>query len=198
MIDFTSYKTDLSKYYPEFLAEYEELKALGQAIEFELDEFHKQIESVHHNLMASTADEDGLKRFEKIYGLYPTDDATIEDRRLAILAKMTAKMPYTKRALATLLDSLVGEDGYTLRIETAEYMVYVAVELKRMNQINAISDLLRKVIPANMGYDLQIRYNQYYMLEPFAYSKTSSYTYEQLRSDTSIRDAFINQGGVLI
>ena len=200
MIDFENLPIDIAGRWPEFLQNKKELQAVAYTIEEEFKKLRKETDRVYRNHYVMTADADGLARFERLpnINLKPRDDSTLEDRRMAILAKMQTRLPYTKRRLKQLLTALLGEGMFELDVRTSEYMVYVTVELKRKNQVNAIADLVRRAIPANMDYKIQVRYNQYYMLTKFTYAELEGYTYEQLKTDPEIKDIFLERGGEII
>lgn len=200
MIDIKLLPIDMAQYWPPYLQNKQEMLALAHAVKVELQKYQNEVDRVYKNQYVMTADEEGLARFEALpnINIKPRNDATLEDRRMAILAKMQTRLPYTKRRLKQLLTALLGEGMFDLDIRTPEYMVYVTVELKRKNQINAIADLLRRAIPANMDYKIQVRYNQYYMLTKFTYEELKGYTYQQLKEDPRIKEIYLERGGVLI
>ena len=200
MIDIENLPVSISGRWPEFLQNKKELQAVSYTLEEEFKKLRKETDRVYKNHYVMTADADGLARFERLpnINLKPRDDSTLEDRRMAILAKMQTRLPYTKRRLKQLLTALLGEDMFDLDIRTSEYMVYITVELKRKNQVNAIADLVRRAIPANMDYKIQVRYNQYYLLTKFTYAELKEYTYQRLKEDPRIKEIYLERGGKLI
>lgn len=197
MIDLTKLPVDILRSWPPYLQEKKEMQEIAKTLNLSLRDLYAQTDKVYHNFFVMTADEDGLARFEDYYNIQPRNDSTLEDRRLEILAKMQTRLPYTKRMLNSLLKALLGEGLYTLDIQTNNYLVRVVVELKRKNQVNSVAALLRRVIPANMGYEVVVRYNQYYMLSKMTYNDLKAYTYNQLKESPEIKEHYLEQGGTL-
>lgn len=198
MIDLKTLPVDILRSWPPYLQEKLEMQELAETLNLSLKELYAAMDKAYRNFFVMTADEEGLARFEAYYDIQPRNDSTLEDRRLEILAKMQTRLPYTKRMLNQLLKALLGEDMYTLEIKTSEYLVKVTVELRRKNQVQSVADLLRRVIPANMNYEILIRYNQYYMLTKFTYEELAAYTCDEVKESPEIKEIYLERGGELI
>ena len=129
--------------------------------------------------------------------LHKLDDS-LEDRRVAILAKLNTRLPYTRRVLIQFFNNLVGADGYTLRIDYGRRMIFLKIELSRKNQVAAIARMLRQVLPANMMFDIKLKYNQVYMLKVFKPDELKTYTVGQIKVDERLKRDFLAKGGELI
>ena len=79
----------------------------------------------------------------------PKGTATVEDRRLAILARINASLPYTYRQLENFLRNICADD-YTMTLDNENYTLTVLLSLSRQNQFDEVSNLLARVIPANL------------------------------------------------
>ena len=189
---------DLIRLWPDYLHDYKEMQEINRVLAQAFRNYNVRLQHIYENHYVSTAHEDGIARFESELGIIPRDDATLEDRRFEVLTKLRNRPPYTKRTLKMLLDSLLGVGMYTLDIRVKDYQVDVLVELKRRNQVNAVADLLRRVIPANMGYTVQVRYNQYYLLTKFTYAELKKYTYKDLRENPRIKEIYLDRGGTIL
>ena len=198
MIDIKGLPVDILQSWPEYLQDKREMQAIAETLNASLKDYYTETDATYRNLFVASADEAGLERYESFYGIQPRNDSTLDDRRMEILTKMQTRMPYTKRMLNGLLTSLLGADSYTLEVKTSEYKVTVIVELKRKNQVNAVAALLRRAIPANMLYEITVRYNQCYQLSKFTYAELKAYTCAQVREAPEIREAYLERGGKLI
>lgn len=189
---------DVSKHWPEFLKEFEELQEIAR---IENEQLEKQAQEINLLGLASfvqNADVKYLPLFEQWWRITVPTNATEEDRRVAIITEMNKRMPYTKRLLKRFLDGLVGADGYVMDIVYAERRLNLLIELKRINQVEAVRKMLREVLPANMLYDIQIRYNQLYLFKKFTLGELKQYTLGQLLRDPNIRQIYVERGGELI
>lgn len=163
-----------------------------------LEEANNSLDRIKADLYIETATERGLARHEKTLGILAPEGASLEDRRIAIIAYLNTKIPYTKNGLHYFLTSLVGKDGYALSIDYAKRNLLLKLDLSRKHQLQAIKDMLRRIIPANMEMSVTLRYNQVYMLKQFTVDELKAYTVEDLRSNGEIKQKFIEKGGVLI
>ena len=188
---------DLIRLWPDYLHNYKEMQEINEVLAFAFKNYLSRTQRMYENHYVLTAHEDGIARFESELGIIPREDASLEDRRFEVLTKLRNRPPYTKRALKMLLDSLLGVGMYTLTIETSKYDVTVSVELTRKNQVNAVADLLRRIVPANMFCTVKVKYNQYYMLSKFTYAELKQYTYRDLRENPRIKEIYLERGGKL-
>jgi hypothetical protein len=196
--DITALKINIEGYWPEFYREYKDLLAIAAALDVQLKQTQKTVQSAHTNGFVYLADEDGIARYEKEFGIIPAADANLEDRRVEVVSRLNSRTPYTKRVLKRFLDNLVGADGYTMAVDYANHMVKIMIELKRKKQVASVSELLRRVLPANMDYVCQIRYNQLYMLKKFTFTELAKYKISDLKDDPEIKEIFVSRGGELI
>lgn len=189
---------DIIRLWPDYLHSYREMQEINETLAFAFKNYLSRTQRMYENHYVMTAHEDGIARFEAELGIIPRDDASLEDRRFEVLTKLRNRPPYTKRALKMLLDSLLGAGLYTLSIDTSKYDVTVSVELTRKNQVNAVADLLRRIVPANMFCNVKVKYNQYYMLSKFTYAELKQFTYRDLRENPRIKEIYLDRGGTIL
>lgn len=155
------------------------------------------INQLYDQAFMDTITDPMLELLEQWWSIAIPQNATLEDRILAVRAKMASRCLYTKRSLHQMLASLCGPDGFVLTINHSGFIVKVLVELKNKNQVDTIKHTLHTVLPANMIYEVTIRYNQWYMLKPFRYEEIKDLTYKEVKEDEIVRETFISKGGVL-
>ena len=112
----------------------------------------------------------------------PKGTATVEDRRLAILARINASLPYTYRQLENFLRNIC-DDDYTMTLDHTNYTITVLLSLSRQNQFDEVSNLLAKVIPANLICNVGLKYNKYKSIKQYQYSLLINYTCYEIRTD---------------
>ena len=92
-------QVDLVSYLPPFMKAYKEPVA---ALDAENPEFYlmwSAVDRVLRNRFIETADEYGLSRYEKMLGIYPSAEDTLESRRSRVRSKWFNKIPYTMKTL---------------------------------------------------------------------------------------------------
>lgn len=142
-------KTELISYLPPFLAEYEEIRETLKAQDPEFDSLWEASERVLRNGFADTADEAGVKRFEKLLGITPSQEDSIEVRRSAIRSRWLRSLPYTAGMLIKKLTVLCGND-FKVTVSPDEYKVRIITHLRLYGEILALREILDEMIPANM------------------------------------------------
>ena len=100
---------DLVSYLPPFLQEYKEINATLTAENPEFSLIWSAKEQILYNCFIATADANGIARYEKILGIYPSPEDTLESRRSRVQVQRTNLIPYTLR-------SLIGLNCYAAKI----------------------------------------------------------------------------------
>lgn len=188
----------IKDYWPDVIKRLDLMASLSEAETLALGEVEISLKALEADFYVESATERGLARYEKMLGLLVPDGASLEDRRVAVLAKLNTRIPYTKRGLERFLANLVGKEGYYLELDYKKRKLTLKLELSRKHQLMAVKEMLRRVLPANMEILLLLRYNQIYMLKPFNVEELKAYTVEGVRSDEALKTKFIQKGGVLI
>ncbi len=143
---------DLVSYLPTFMQEYKEPVI---ALKTEKPEFcvvWKAADRVLHNHFISTADEYGISRFEKLLGIYPNTDDTLESRRSRVQSKWFNQIPYTFRVLLQKLMALCGSADFTVMqdFETG-YTLTIDTHLTLFGQIEDLENMVETILPCNIA-----------------------------------------------
>lgn len=179
----------LIDYLPPFLAEYREYRYLFDALWGEISENDQsildRIESALNDTFIASVDEAGIRRWEKMLSIIPSVEASLEDRREIIRMKLVGERPYTYEKLEELLNKLLGEDQYVMQM-TSAYELSVLVELTSRFQYAAAVDLLNKIVPANIGVNVGLRYNQHNKyIGIYTHDQMAAYTHQQLKEEAT-------------
>lgn len=172
----------LLSYIPDFLKEYREMKVLQQVMEPEIQEMEDETELLFGNQFISTAEERGLRLYEKMLGMQVFADDTLEDRSFKVLSMWSRMIPYTRTALRKRLNILCGEDGYSLIIDPGKVLI-VRVALKSKSCFDEVKKVLEEFVPCNMVIDLQLLYNQHEMLKQFTHRQLGAWSHRQIRNE---------------
>lgn len=173
----------ISSYYPDVIKEIREFKVLAQAEDSSLSIIYETLENIMDDQFIETAKNYGLSRLEKIVEIKPKDTDTLDERRFKILAKYNEDIPYTYRKLVELLNTLCGKDGYVLEIKNSDFSLRVLVELKKKKNIKAVTNTLERIVPMNMIFKVELRYNQHVTLKNFTHKSLADYTHFQIREE---------------
>lgn len=129
------------------------------------------------------ATENGLARREEMLEITPYATDTIDDRRLRILARYNENIPYTRKTLENLLESLCGEDGYTLEIITREFTVNVEVSLNVKTQVETITSSFERILPYNMMFSVTLLYNKWEKTKDKLWAEVQGFLWLELQEN---------------
>lgn len=179
----------LIKYLPTWMRPYYEFRVLFAALEKENEEIDTDINKLFCNLFILFADADGIKAYEDIMGVKPSDNQTLEERKSYLLNKITSYPPYTKIWLNEKLEFLIGAYGFEIDIWNWLYEVNITLEQANRAYVDAVKEVF-KDLPANLKTTVTVRKNLYAMLKSakLTYATLEAYTHEQLQ-DSLIKEA---------
>ena len=160
------------------MREYKEIREIMQTEDCEFEAVQRDVMRCLDDSFAAHACGEGLRRWEKLYGIVPKAGDCESERRFAVLARLSESLPYTVNALNRAL-SVLCSDGYSLCMEG--YTVTVRMSLQVQDALASVEQLLRRYVPANMVIDLDLVYNRHSLFSQYKYSQLCSYTHRDLR-----------------
>ena len=140
----------LIDYLPPIVKKIRELQEICAAEQPNFDEAEKEIENILCRVFVSRADEKGIMRFEKVYGITPSPEETIEQRRVNILIRNIKRNISLPEVLTILynytvnieLDCDYNEDEaiITLKDETTD----IAIIYKALDEIAPLNVYIKE------------------------------------------------------
>lgn len=170
----------LKEHLPPLLQGVDEYEALCETVESELDRLRAGIEEVRQNLIVSTAEEEGLSRFERALGL--VQSGSFADRRAAILARMV-DLPYSEPRVRARLAAMVGENGFQMLVNGQSIKLLLSLEAK--SAFDAVSEVLRAVLPANTTLVVELKLTTNAQLAALTHQALSEFTHEEMRNEVA-------------
>lgn len=141
----------INEYLPKVLQPIEEYKTTNEDLDIELDLLDSQISSILKEVIANTASEYGIQRWENSLGLTHSETDSLELRRFRITNILTNKLPYTYRWLRNKLIEITGDSsGWALNIDNDNYTIVVTLTHMDLDMMAEVQKNLRYAIPANM------------------------------------------------
>jgi hypothetical protein len=142
----------LINYLPPVLREVLDFKAINGACEPEISGAWDALGRVLANQFLDTADESGVRVWEKELQIYPKDTDTMEVRKARIKALWNMELPYTIPWLKNWLTSICGPLGHEETI--ADYTINIQLDYTVLPDADILSaeilEMLLKIRPANM------------------------------------------------
>ena len=123
----------------------------SEEIEFETN-IKTDIDFTFNNTFAILANEEGIRRYEKLLEI-PLDENkdNLDYRRARVLAKLGTAGVLTFRWLENNLISLVGKDNYQLILDNHTYSLDINISDLYTNTAKTLYDIYRPLIPANLN-----------------------------------------------
>ncbi len=147
-------EVDLVSYLPEFMQTYVEPVAALESENPEFDIVWKAVDRILYNRFIATADEYGISRFERMLGIHPSTQDTLESRRSRVQSKWFNKVPYTYKVLLQKLTVLCGDTDFRLTHNfTTGYTLTLFTNLELYGQVEELENIINTMIPCNIVVD---------------------------------------------
>lgn len=142
-------KVDLIMYLPSVMKRYLEIQKIMQTENPEFDLLWDADGLIRLNLYIITAQEEGLKRYERILGITPAPDDGFETRRSRIIARWNDFTPYTLKYLIGLL-SILANGHFEIKTNFPSYEINITVTLTASGAVDDLAYILKNIIPCNL------------------------------------------------
>lgn len=176
-------KLDLLDYLPEYLKQYEEFQQIMQTESIELQNLAAWHQNLINDSFITSCGNYGIERYEKMLGITPLANDTLETRKLRVLSRWNNTVPYNYAYLEKQLKTLCGENGYKISLDVNGQTLTVKVELVSKNMLDSVKQFLENIIPCNIVLDVDLLYNQHKTIGKFTHKQLSAYTHKQLREE---------------
>lgn len=144
------YKADILSYYPEFLQETEEYKAICEAVNPEFDLLFQRVQQTINNILPETTNTRGITDYEQWLGLRSDPTLSLKERQAQVIAKLNETLPYTEIRLQRILAAIVGWGHFTY--ERFGAYVHIILDETCYKAVNAVMNMLDSVLPLNLHY----------------------------------------------
>ena len=184
MRNFNTARTiDLTDYLPDVLKNVTEMQAIMSTETPEIQALWSACEDCMNDQFITEATENGIARREKMLNITPYATDTLNDRRFRLLSRYNENIPYTRKSLVNMLETLCGENGYELTILTSEFTVNVKIALAVKKQADSVRELLERVLPYNMLFSVELLYNTWVKAKPFTWENVRKLTWKELKEE---------------
>lgn len=141
---------------PDRLQDIVEFGALADAVNPELDALSAAIGTMAANKAISTADTDGLARWEAILGVSTPLSGTLKSRREALKARLMTKPPINMETLRNIIETYM---GVPVEIDLADSVVSVLYRgTAKVADLRPLYATLYETIPASLLVEIAYKY----------------------------------------
>lgn len=142
----------IEEYWPLIVKNTEEFGQIAVAENPEFNQLAKCIYDALKDAVITDATPNGVAHWERMLGLVVTDDMTLDDRKAAILTRLSIKLPYTMRVLKQLIEGIVGEGNVLMNLDNDTQTLTIDVP---DTHTETVKDLVSRVVPMNL--DIQYK-----------------------------------------
>ncbi len=135
---------------PSYLHEYDEISQVMGAENPEFQVGWNKTTEVEDNSFILYTNEDGISRFEKMMGILPSTEDTLDARKSRVLSRWNDGIPYTYKGLIQKLTTLCGEGNFQVTPDFNDYELTIETSLSLSGQVEELDRLLGYMIPANI------------------------------------------------
>lgn len=168
----------LIKYLPEYMRKINEIKRLMEVEQQDFDKLIKNIKGVQSEMFVETANEYGIKRFEKMLGIKGVNGESIDLRRFRVLLKLTSN---ERVFIKERLDSLIGSESYRFSLDINFMRLEVRVMVESKEYLDEVKELLDRFVPCNIVLDVSILYASHKMLSKYTHGQLADYMHSELK-----------------
>lgn len=166
------------EYYPPVLKEVYEIQLISNVLDNVLDEAKENEGGLVKEFYINTATEKGIRLWEKALKLDVTD-SDLEIRRFKVLSKILGD----RTSLRTKLDALIGENKYRINIDTENCHITFDLEMSVHSLKPVIVNLLEKVLPLNITFEINLAYNRHTDLTSYTHEALEKYTHKEINAE---------------
>jgi len=150
-------KADYKSHLPLFLQDVVEIDVLENCINIQIDKLNSLIKDNVNNKSVSTANEQGVARWEKILGVTTPLNSTLQARREALKAKLMTKPPINMQTLKGIIEAYMGVQVDIVKEPNFVIKVWYR-GTSRIADLNPLYATIYNTIPANLIIDIAYFY----------------------------------------
>ena len=146
---------DMIKYWIPELRKIPEFRELAKVWEIEFKKLYECTQKTLDDTFIDTASEDGIKRLEKIAGIYPDEGDSLEHRRTRLYSYWNDRKPYTEGELYNRLKALCGSSDFEIKPDYRNFLIQIITHVGDVGVMEEIEYMLDYFIPANLIVELK-------------------------------------------
>lgn len=155
----------------------DEFIVAAQAQQPEFDRLDENITMLQNEMFVETADEYGISRLEKVYGITEKSSDT-EFRKFRLMLKIKGGK---NKTLAERFDELLGPGNYLMNFYKNEMLLEIKITVESEQYLDEAFKLADRIVPCNIKLDVRIMYASHKMLGKYTHKELSSCRYEELK-----------------
>ena len=145
-------------YYPQVISKILEFQAIINAEYPEIQAIHDGCERVVNDAYLLTMTEDRILQWEKILGISPVADSTLEDRRDTIIARIRGQGKLNTALINSIVNAFTGGKAESWVEDSVLYVVITPPPTNKQYKFANVEQELSKKVPAHLGFKVSRNY----------------------------------------
>lgn len=170
-------------FYPEHVYDIPDIRHISEIGRFQSKKIFNNLDQMDANINISSSDEHAISRRERILGINPEEDNTLEERKFMVKINWWSNHIFTMKNLKEKLDLLLGSGSYIVNPDYENKEIQIEISLPKKNMYDMTIKILDNIIPLDYFLQVGIDFNKYEDYETYTNEKLKIKTYGQLREE---------------
>ena len=140
----------IEEYWPPVVGKSAEFKQIAVAENPEFNTLFECIRRILNEAYVKDASLYGVERWEKILGIVPNLEDSLDTRKTRVLTFLNLKLPYSWRVLENMIVAFVGGNNFKMSYINDKSELTVLIKPDFKDQYETILTLLKNVVPLNV------------------------------------------------
>lgn len=141
---------ELITFLPDFMKQFVEMQEIMKVGDIELERLDTNTQVLLSDAYIEDCDEYGIQKYEKMLGITPNEEESLESRKTAVLLYWNDSVPPTWRILIEKLNNYLDVNNYDLDYDLERYHIDFTI----YDKSDEIKSFLERTIPQNMTYNI--------------------------------------------
>ena len=140
-------------HYPPVIKQIKDIQQIAKAEDIEFTKLNTSITEVIRNMFVFTADETGVKRFEKLLGITPKAAQSLDDRKIYIISMMNRRKMSLEELTAMLSNY---SEGIRLINDMSNFEMIVEINTDA-GSLETINSIIDEILPLNIYFEFALQ-----------------------------------------
>lgn len=142
---------NIIKYLPEFMQKFKEIQQITNNENIDLQIIWYEIDKLMDNQFIESCDLYGITLFEKLLGIVPNENISLEVRKFNVMLNWNGDLPYTYKNLIKKLDFVQGRENYVIIPNFNKYELNLDLIDTDFSKTDLLKSTIDRWIPCNIS-----------------------------------------------
>ena len=144
--------SNIRDYVPSIYNDVTEMEVIIDVNDELLDNEEAILDDLENSQYIVTAPEHAIREYEKVLKINPSNQDSLEFRRIRVLNRLSMSPPFSLPYLREKLNTIIGIGKYTCTVDYTNYTLYVESSARDQFYANEIYITINKLKPANIVF----------------------------------------------